>query len=556
MRPLRPWRTMDDLLDDFLLETADTLPTAEAELVAWEADPSRRASLDAVFRCLHTVKSASGFLHLHRIEALADAAESRLARLRETPEACTPEMVGLLLQALDRIRDTVGHLELLGVEPADDHRALIAALSQVEAAPPPREERRLPHSPMRAASAEAPPPEPAKPERSVRVNLDVLDGLADSIEDLVRTRDQMLELLPTLRDGALRAPLQRLSVITGELQDGVVRARLQPVGAAWRALPRTVRDLSQALGKKVELVLDGGSDAVDREVVDSLKDSMAHLVRNSLDHGLEWPDERRAAGKSERGLIHISAWLEDGALAVRIVDDGRGLDANAIRETAAARGWLTPAEAAAMTDAQAHRLIFVPGFSTRAQATAVSGRGVGLDVVRSAAERMSGRVTVRSTLGEGTAITVRLPLVRPAALADTRKGEPELQVPPLRRVLLVEENAFFRHMMAPLLTAAGYDVTAAASADEAWRLHAEGSDFDVVVSDLDGTGPGFARRLKEESRWSAALSVALTDLPVGRVPVTDHFARVVRKSDRAGLIDALASSFHAPVQAPAPGQAA
>ena len=545
---------MDDLLDDFLLETADSLPAAEAELVAWEADPTRRASLDAVFRCVHSLKGSCGFLHLHRTEALAHAAESRLSQLRDTPEAATPEIIGLLLRALDRIRDTASHLELVGVEPSDDHRELIAALRPA-ASEPVVPERRAAASPMRAAPTEPPPPQPAKPERSVRVQVDVLDALSEGVNELVRTRDQMLDLLPTLRDGALRAPLQRLSVITGELQDGVVRARLQPIGATWRALPRTVRDLSQALGKQVDLVLDGGSDAVDREVVEALKDPMAHLVRNSLDHGLEWPEERRALGKSDRGLLHVSAWLEDGELAVRVVDDGRGLDADAIRETAAARGWLTPAEAAALTDAQAHRLIFVPGFSTRSQATAVSGRGVGLDVVRTAVERMSGRIAVRSTLGEGAAITLRVPLVRDAVREGERRGPAEPAPPPARRVLLVEENAFFRHMMTPLLTAAGYQVTAAASADEAWALHEDGSDFDAVVSDLDGAGPGFARRVKQESRWSAALSVALTDLPVGRVPVTDDFARVVRKSDRAGLIDALGSSLR-PAAGPAPEQAA
>ena len=552
---------MDDLLDDFLLETADSLPSAEAELVAWEADPGRRAPLDGVSRCLEAVKTASGFLHLHRTEALARAAESRLAVVRASPHLAGPERVGELLRALDRIRDTVSHLELLGVEPADDHRDLIAALAADDPAPTVVEERRDPASPMRAASKSSVPlplPEPAKPERSMRVDVDVLQTLSEGVNELVRTRDQMLDLLPTLPEGALRAPLQRLSVITGELQDGVMRARLQPVGAAWRTLPRTVRDLSLALGKRVELVLDGGSDPVDRELVQGLRDPMTHLVRNSLDHGLEWPDERQAAGKSEQGLLHVSAWLEDGALAVRVVDDGRGLDADAIREAAAARGWLTPAEAAVLTDAQAHRLIFVPGFTTRDQATAVSGRGAGLDAVRTAVERLGGRITVRSTQGQGAAFTLRLPLVQTGSVqigsvqtgstSVTAEAAVEAAPPPPRRVLLVEENAFFRHMITPLLSAAGYQVTAAASADEAWRIHAEGSDFEAVVSDLDGAGPGFARKLKEESRWSAALSVALTDLPVGRAPLADGFAQVVRKSDRAGLIEALGAA--------APGRAA
>lgn len=352
----------------------------------------------------------------------------------------------------------------------------------------------------------------------------------------MRTRDQLLELLPILRDGVLKAPLQRLSVITGELQDGVTRARLQPVGAAWRSLPRLVRDLSVQLGKTVELRLDGGSDLVDREVAAALKDPLAHMVRNSLDHGLETPAERRAAGKKEEGLLQLSAWLEDGALMVRVTDDGRGLDAAATRAAAVASGWLTAEDAAVLTDSQAQRLIFAPGFSTARAGGLTSGRGVGLDVVRTTVDRLGGRVSVQSRPGQGTALTLRLPLAR---AEEQQANESDAAPIAPRRVLLVEENAFFRHMMTPLLTAAGYEVTAASSADEAWRLHAEGSQFDAVVTDLEGGGPDLARRMRDDGRWSAAIRVALTDLPVGTAPVLDGFAQVVRKSDRQGLIDAL-----------------
>ena len=563
---------MDDLLDDFLIETAERLPEAETALVAWEADPGRRDLFDAVFRAVHTIKGSCGFLSLRRLEALTHAAETRLAAMRAAPGQATTDDATLVFRALDGVRDILGSLELLGVEPAGDDAALISALTgtAVEVGPASSELTAWPPEPEpEPARGEAPAPPPPLPPRnrpggepawssvrehepappagtpsradlSVRVDVDVLDTLAAGVDELVRTRDQLLDLLPTLPDGPLKAPLQRLSVITGELQDGVTRARLQPVGGAWRGLPRLVRDLSQALGKPVDLVVDGGSDLIDREVIEALRDPLIQLVRNSVDHGLETPSERLAAGKPRRGLLHLAAWLEGDGLAVRVTDDGRGLDGPRIRQAAVAQGWLGAGDATALTDSQTNRLIFLPGFSTADTGSLTSGRGVGLDLVRTAAERLGGAIAVRSAPGRGAAITLRIPLARPASAAEPADLEAPFVAGP-RRVLLVEENAFFRHMMTPLLTAAGYEVTAAASADEAWRLHDAGSEFDAVVSDLD-SGAGFARRAGEDSRWSAALRVALTDLPVGRVPVADGFAQVVRKSDREGLIAALSGS--------------
>jgi two-component system chemotaxis sensor kinase CheA len=564
---------MDDLLDDFLIATAESLPSAEAELAAWEADPSRRAALDAVFRALHTIKGDSGFLRLHRLEALTHAAEDLLVSLRAAEAGAAPaQAAGLLFQVLDRVRETVGHLELLGVEPAGDDAQLIRSLEiaagsggSVEPpwpeAPPaflarpnsvdvpamelPADSPAEPltvaedlvwEAPEPAAAAPAPTPAPPQAARSIRVEVDVLDALSHGVDELVRTRDQLLELLPILRDGVLKAPLQRLSVITGELQDGVARARLQPVGAAWRSLPRLVRDLSVQLGKPVELRLDGGSDLVDREVAAALAEPLAHMVRNSLDHGLETTDERRAAGKQDKGLVLLSAWLEDGELAVRVTDDGRGLDAGRIRAAATAAGWVSEADAAALTDSQAHRLIFAPGFTTVQIPGLTSGRGVGLDVVRAAVDRLGGRISVQSRPGQGASLTLRLPLARTETPESSAVSTP---APAPRRVLLVEENAFFRHMMTPLLTAAGYEVTAAASAEEAWRLHGTEPQFDAVVTDLEAGGPELARRMRDDGRWSAALRVALTDLPVGRTPLAEGYAQVVRKSDRQGLLDAL-----------------
>lgn len=570
---------MDDLLNDFLLETAEALPLVEAELVAFEADPSRRAALNAVFRAVHTMKGGCGFLRLPRLEALAHAAETLLARLRVSTAAATPDAMNLLFRAVDGVREIVGHLELVGVEPAGEDVELIRALesaaqdraSEIQAEPvyPERRDSASKGDRLRAkagardadegraesftrSEAEGFAPEPA--QRAVRVDVEVLDSLSAGVSELARTRDQLLELLPGVEDAALRAPLQRLSVITGELQDEMTRARLQPIGGAWRALPRAVRDLSVRLGKDVDLQLDGGSAAVDREVVEALKEPLAHLLRNAADHGLEPAAERLAAGKPARGVLKLAAWTEDDALLVRVSDDGRGLDTDAIRYAAVADGWLTPGEAAALTEAQAHRLVFVPGLTTADDANAVSGRGVGLDAVRAAVERLGGRISIRSAPGRGTSFTLRIPLASgeaampessrtPAAApvwAPTPEPPPEAAPAP-RRLLLIEGSAFLRNMMTPLLAAAGYEVTPAASTDDAWRLHAGGSEFDAIVTDLDGAGEAFARRL-EDSRWSAAPRIALTDLPPSETPAPGY-AEVVRKSDRQGLIQVLSGAL-------------
>lgn len=551
---------MDDLLNDFLLETAEALPLVEAELVAFEADRSRRESLNAVFRAVHSLKGACGFLHLPRLEALAHAAESLLARFRQAPEAATPDAVTLAFQAIDDIRAAISHLELVGAEPAGNDSELIGALELAGGeltAPVPARSAPSVQSPVPAPPS---PPEPAG--RTIRVDVDVLDRLSSGVDELVRTRNQLLELLPSLGDAALRAPLQRLSVITGELQDDMQRARLQPVGGAWRALPRAVRDLSLRLRKDIELRVDGGSVEVDREMVEALKDPLAHLVRNAADHGLESPPERQAAGKPLKGVLKLAAWTEGDTLLIRVSDDGRGLDADAIRYAAVADGWLTPAEAAGLPDAQAHRLVFVPGLTTLTGATRVSGRGVGLDAVKAAVERLGGRVSIGSTPGRGTTFTLRVPLTRevsaqaPAPLvAEAAPPSPSVgakapaplmaiepsPAPRQRRILLVEGSPFLRNMMTPLLTAAGYEVTAAASPEDAWRLHATGSDFDAIVSDLDSAGEAFPRRL-DDSRWSAAPRIALTDLPPAQTPAPG-FAEVVRKSDRQGLIAVLSGAL-------------
>jgi two-component system chemotaxis sensor kinase CheA len=246
--------------------------------------------------------------------------------------------------------------------------------------------------------------------QSIRVHVDTLEQLMTMVSELVLTRNQLLDIGRRHEDTEFKAPLQRLSNVTAELQEGVMKTRMQPIGNAWQKLPRIVLDLSAELGKPIEFEMQGAETELDRQVLDLIKDPLIHMVRNSADHGLEVPADRRAAGKPEKGTIRLSAWHEGGHIIVEVSDDGRGLDTARIRAHAIARGLVPEAEAEKMTDAQVHKFIFLPGFSTASKVTSVSGRGVGMDVVRSNLDQIGGIIDVKSVLGRGTTLIIKIPL--------------------------------------------------------------------------------------------------------------------------------------------------
>lgn len=246
--------------------------------------------------------------------------------------------------------------------------------------------------------------------QSIRVHVDTLEYLMTMVSELVLTRNQLLDIGRRHEDSEFKAPLQRLSNVTAELQEGVMKTRMQPIGNAWQKLPRIVRDLSAELGKPIEFEMQGAETELDRQVLDLIKDPLIHMVRNSADHGLEMPAERRAAGKPEKGTIRLSAWHEGGHIIVEVSDDGRGLDTARIKTLAVSRGLATKAEVEKMTDTQIQKFIFMPGFSTASKVTSVSGRGVGMDVVRANMDQIGGVIDVKSVLGQGTNFIIKIPL--------------------------------------------------------------------------------------------------------------------------------------------------
>ena len=392
---------MDDLLPDFLLETHEGLSLVEKALSRLQDAPDDAPTRAEIFRQVHNIKGACGFLGLPRLEKLAHAAESILGLCRDGGLAVTPQSMAPLVAAMDAMRQIVLGLEQHGQEPAGDDGVVIAALEAVSVA--------ASHALPKLGAPEKDRPALA-PLRTLRVPVDVLEDLLRLMSELALSRNQLMQLARASSDSQISAAVQRLSQITSELQAGVMKTRLQPIGAAWAKLPRQLRDLAHQLGKKIDLKMRGADIELDRQVLELIRDPLTHMLRNSADHGLETPAERRAAGKPEAGQIRLNAYHEAQHIIIEISDDGRGLPLEEIRAKALDQGLVTQAELARMSEDDVRGFIFLPGFSTARHITSVSGRGIGMDVVKTNIERMGGTIDLRSEEGRGTSFTLKIPL--------------------------------------------------------------------------------------------------------------------------------------------------
>ncbi|GAB6996854.1 hybrid sensor histidine kinase/response regulator [Bradyrhizobium sp. PSBB068] len=321
-----------------------------------------------------------------------------------------------------------------------------APAAKVVAAAPAAEPAEAAKKPARKAAAEDVQEGDKIANQSIRVNVDTLEHLMTMVSELVLTRNQLLEISRRNEDTEFKVPLQRLSNVTAELQEGVMKTRMQPIGNAWQKLPRIVRDLSGELGKQIELEMHGADTELDRQVLDLIKDPLTHMVRNSADHGLETTAERLAAGKPEQGTIRLSAYHEGGHIIICIADNGRGLNTERIKAKALQNGLVTEAELEKMTEAQIHKFIFAPGFSTAAQVTSVSGRGVGMDVVRTNIDQIGGTIDIKSVAGEGASVTIKIPLTLAIVSAlIVEAGGDRFAIPQLSVVELVRARANSEH---------------------------------------------------------------------------------------------------------------
>jgi len=405
---------MEDLLAEFIAETRETLGTISGEIVAWEANPEDRARLDSVFRFVHTVKGSCGFLDLTHLQRVSHEAENALSDLRDGKREPTPGLVSAILAIIDRIGEMADALERGEEIDETIDEPLIAALNTSDAG-----DAMLPIINHKTT-------EHRNPARSIRVPLELLDRLMGGVSDLVLSRNELSRQIRRMNaDDQVEVAFDRMSACVAEMRDAITWARMQRIESLFAALPRLVRDLSAELGKSVTLEIDGSDVELDREMIEMLRDPLTHIVRNALDHGIEDPLERQKNGKPCDGVLRISARQSGNQIQIRIADDGRGIDQRKLGDRAVENGNLTADVVKAMGDKELLDLVFQPGLSTTDTVSTVSGRGVGMDVVRSNVERIGGTIEIESVVGEGTKLSLLVPLtltIIPALIFGVRNN--------------------------------------------------------------------------------------------------------------------------------------
>jgi two-component system, chemotaxis family, sensor kinase CheA len=453
---------MNEVVREFLLETHENLAQLDLDLITLEKDPTERETLARAFRTLHTVKGTAGFLGLNKLQAVAHAAENLLSRLRSGELHFNAEFASALLAVVDAVRRILVAVESSADDGPDDHTALIETLERLTnggtlakespvfagpaTAPPPVKiaARPQPHSPtlittpLRQPTMEsepsgqtpfpqfvveehpAAPPlpaqEPGEPrtfgvsDSAIRVDIGLLDKLMTLVGELVLARNQIMQFSSSQEDASFLGTVQRLNLLTTELQANVMKTRMQPIGTIWSKFPRVVRDLAVACGKQVRIEMEGQDTELDKTIIESIRDPLTHLVRNAIDHGIEPPVERRSRGKAAEGRLSLHASHEGGKVIIEMIDDGCGIDPQRIRNKAITAKLLTPEQANRLNDQELVNLVFLPGFTTTDRVTQFSGRGVGMDVVRTNVEKIGGTVHLESRPERGTKVKMRIPL--------------------------------------------------------------------------------------------------------------------------------------------------
>lgn len=466
---------LDELVHDFLIESCENLDRIDRDLVVLEKTPEDLSIVAGVFRSIHSIKGACGFLGFTRLESVSHVGENLLSKLRDGELSVTEEITSSLLSLVDAVRSMLGDIEKTGKDGNNEYAELVAELSRLQALEVEHQAETFPEfvavtpvtpvtpqptaatatvvtepvvtepvvtnevkptalsapvaekAPKSEAPAEikkTPAAAPATPsnqsggeskapsaaDNNIRVDVGLLDRLMNLVGELVLARNQILQVSATLENPTLIATTQRLNLITTELQEGVMKTRMQPIGNIWSKLPRVVRDLALSCSKQVRVEMEGAETELDKTIIEAIKDPLTHIVRNSVDHGIETPEVRVARGKPAEGRLSLRAYHESGQVILEINDDGNGIDGKRVKAKAVERGLLTQEQADKLPDREAIYLIFLPGFSTAEKITNVSGRGVGMDVVKTNIERIGGLVDIQSNLGFGSTIRIRIPL--------------------------------------------------------------------------------------------------------------------------------------------------
>jgi two-component system chemotaxis sensor kinase CheA len=407
-----------DIIREFLIESTENLNRLDQDMLQLEQRPSDKELLASVFRTIHTIKGTCGFLGFKVLERITHHAESLLSQLRAGERQLSNLLVDLILETVDASRKILVAIEDTEAEGTEEYSGLVRRLESACTGTAPASV--APEEPRADAAAGEPgPPDPSRLEgekttaaadSAIRVDVGLLDKLMNLVGELVLARNQVLQFNTQKEDGALNATSQRLNLITSELQANVMKTRMQPIGVVWNKLPRLVRDMAHACGKQVRLELDGSDTELDKTIIEAIKDPLTHLVRNCCDHGVERPEERVRRGKPAEGLVSLRAYREGGQVIIEVSDDGAGIDVEAMKQKAVEKNMCPAEQARRMTDREALNIIFLPGFSTAQNLTSVSGRGVGMDVVKSNIDRIGGLVDVVSRVGAGTTVKLKIPL--------------------------------------------------------------------------------------------------------------------------------------------------
>ena len=454
-----------DFVPDFLTEAGEILDKLDGDLVRLEETGDDLELLNEIFRAAHTLKGTSAFLGFAQMSDLTHKMESVLDLLRKGEMRLGPGVMDVILQGVDQIKILLGDIQANAIARRDldglRRRLLIvaqtrgaglgAARSEQPEMPPPRSAVEPVEGPVDSAGepaekpvdsriepaaepvdrveptipaptappAEAPvQPVPRQVDQVIRVDVERIDEIMNLTEELVLGRNRLNQLNGQLLGAhsedelvnRLSETTSQVGMLTGDLQESVMKMRMVPVGRVFSRFPRMVRDLARDLGKQIELVVEDNDTEIDKSVADEIGDPLVHLIRNAVDHGIEAPEARQQAGKAARGRVLLAATHEGNHIVIRIRDDGAGMDPEQLKQKAIEKGIIDAAGGARMEDGDAYNLIFAPGFSTAGQVSGVSGRGVGMDVVKTNITRLNGSIELDSVLGRGTEITIRLPL--------------------------------------------------------------------------------------------------------------------------------------------------
>ena len=449
----------EEILNDFIIEAREILDQLELNFVRLEETPEDKKLVGDIFRAIHTLKGSSGFFAFKRLEKISHAGETLLGKIRDGSLMLDTQKTTTLLDCLDVLREVIGGIEASRREPAGDDSSLIQdllslAYGQSIAAQTIQEAPTDSTSPAAEIAPTAPPPAAAEPGAApqamkiavsnptarksgevqteatetsdeaepmvlgranevaapVKVNLELLDKLMNLVSEMVLARNRLLPFASGIDDHNLSNAVRTVDLLTQELQERMMKTRMQPISQVWSKFPRLIRDVSNKCNKTVNLVQDGADTELDRTLLDAVRDPLVHVIRNCIDHGIEEQADRMAAGKPAAGRIFLRAAHENGMVVIAIADDGAGVNYELVRRTAIERNLVSADKAAGLTDLQLIEFIFLPGFTTASVVTNLSGRGVGMDVVKTNISNIGGTVEIDSPRGKGTTIRLKIPL--------------------------------------------------------------------------------------------------------------------------------------------------